>query len=198
MTNILSFIEQLDKVAVEQLGNNFYCKQGDNILVEKKSNDFILNFIEQVKQSFEVERDTFNQLKTQNLVDYVICGGGSEHHELKKEVNFSDTLINNSKLCRMPGSNRGRGWSSVNTHGWFSYLVKVKKGEQNTIVLDVGSQDQRLDFNVDINGQSFRISQENNGDKEFSFNFTSLEDNARIRLDRISEHTPLFYSIKVL
>ncbi|MBQ3597359.1 MAG: hypothetical protein II988_06085 [Clostridia bacterium] len=190
---------QLNQSAIELLGENFYCLQGDRILVDGSGNDFISDFVKQVKDSFEIEKDTYADLVSQNLKDFVICGGGSEHHGIKKEVNFSDTLINNGKLCRMPGSNRGRGWSSVNTHGWFSYDVKVKKDAPNVIAITVGSKDPMIDFTVSIDGQVYKISQENKGDQTFRFKYiANNNDYVTVRIDRISGNTPLVYNVKVL
>ena len=133
----------------------------------------------------------------ENLYDYVICGGGSESHKLKKEVNFSDTMILNGKLGRIPGSNRGRGWSSVNAHGWFSYEIKVRPNALNVIEVELASESPRLDVKITLDDKETIIKQELEGRKTVKLNYQSTNDVVRIRFDRLTAYTPCIHSIKV-
>ena len=133
-----------------------------------------------------------------HLIDYVVCGGGAEHHKLKKEVNFSDTTIVDGKLARVPGSLR-KGWSSVNAHGWFSYEIKVKPNSKNVIQVEMGSQSPRLDVKVTIDDQEKIISQDLCGNQRIDFeHIATNNDSVRVRFDRLSAYTPYIFSIKVL
>jgi hypothetical protein len=110
-------------------------------------------FVEEVQASFYKERETTQALKKENLTDFIVCGGGNEGHKLQKEVNFSDTYIFEDGVCRIPGTNRGKAWSTVNAHGWFSYEVKVKPNEENEIVIVAKGSNGRLDLSVEIDGE---------------------------------------------
>ncbi len=189
---------ELRDKGLEVLGSNFYCAQGDRILVTGiDKTDYITTFVNQVKDSFSAEKISFENLKKQNLYDYVICGGGSEGHKIKKEVNFSDTMILNGKLGRIPGSNRGRGWSSVNAHGWFSYEIKVKPNCMNVIEVELSSESPRLDVKITLDDKETVIKQELEGTKTIQLNYHATSDVVRIRFDRLTGYTPCIHSIKV-
>ena len=156
-------------------------------------------FSEDIVKSFVVEKRENCELKGKEYLDYIICGAGNEGHKLQKEVNFSDTLINNEKLCRVPGNNKGTNWSRVNAHGWFSYEINIKPNAKNHIQIEVGSFGNKIDFKVAINDVVCEYSKDNVGDQifEIDFNETCGNTKARIRIDRISANVPLVYKIIV-
>ena len=121
-----------------------------------------------------------------------------EGHHLQKEVNFSDTLIREDGLCRIAGNKKGAQWSSVNTHGWFSYNIKVKPNCENILKIELGSLSDMLDIDILIDNDNYTISEESKSKKEFTFRYNNKDnkDNIRIRFDRRSANTPCVYAIK--
>lgn len=109
-------------------------------------------FVEEVQASFYKERKTTQDLKKENLTDFIVCGGGNEGHKIQKEVNFSDTYIFEDGVCRIPGTNRGKAWSTLNAHGWFSYEIKVKKNAENIIEIVAKGTNGQLNMIVEIGG----------------------------------------------
>ena len=154
-------------------------------------------FVEEVQASFYKEREATQALKKENLTDFIVCGGGNESHKLQKEVNFSDTYIFEDGVCRIPGTNRGKAWSTVNAHGWFSYEIKVKQNTENIIEIVAKGTNGRLDLSVEINGEK-TIFQEKTGDKvKLKIPYYAKSEYVRIRIDRISAYTPYVYEILV-
>ena len=135
----------------------------------------------------------------EDLIDYVVCGGGFEGHELKKEVNFSDTMMINNKLCRIPDTLRGLTWCTVNGHGWFSYLLQVKPGVENKIRIYCGSNTSDLDVQVTIGNEIKEIHESCEEDKVIEIVYTPLlnEEKVRIRFDKIAGNTPYIYLLEV-
>ncbi len=159
----------------------------------------VKEFIPEIKESFVAEKRKFSQLSGEALVDFVVCGGGLEGHKLKKEVNFSDTLIHHGEPCRIPGNSGGKRWSHINAHGWFSYEIRLIPDSENEITLELGSLGERLALKVTVGNKELEINKPC-GEKElFKFKYTAAPDegSVRIRFDRICEHTPLVYSIRV-
>ena len=154
-------------------------------------------FVEEVKASFYKERKTIQALKKENCTDFIVCGGGNEGHKLQKEVNFSDTYILEDGVCRIPGTNRGKAWSTVNAHGWFSYEIKVKQNVENEIIIVAKGSDGKLDFSVEIDGEKTIFNQITDKKTEIKLSHFAKLDTARIRIDRISANTPFIYEIKV-
>ena len=152
-----------------------------------------------MRMSFALERKETAELEKENLTDYIICGGGNESHKLQKEVNFSDTYIYEDGLCRIPGTNRGKAFSTVNAHGWFSYEIKVKPNTVNEIVIVAKGSDGCLDFSVEIDGKTTVVKQKTDELTEIPVSFTEEngKDKVRIRIDRITGNTPYIYQIKV-
>ena len=182
---------------VEILGNHFYGLYPMQLYSEGAN---IENFVREVRASFVYEKQFSQDIKKeQELLDYIVCGGAMESHKLQKEVNFSDTLMKDGMLCRIPGSLRGMGWCSVNAHGWFSYEVAVKANVTNTIRVLMGSSGEQLDVAVDIGGQKHTIHEQIDGTKEYCFDYEKTEgkDTVRIRFDKISGYTPCIFWIKV-
>ena len=190
-------LNQLNEQGKELLGKDFYCIQGDAILVTK-AKEFITTFTTKTVESFEVEKKTAQEFDKQDLYDYVICGGGNEHHKIMKEVNFSDTMILDGKLGRIPGSNRGRGWSSVNAHGWFSYEIAVKPNQTNEIEVCVGSESPRLDLKITLGDKETVIKKDLDGAEVVKLSYDAKDESTvRIRFDRLTGYTPCIFSIKV-
>ena len=200
--NAFEALEKLNEEASAALGDKFYINalMIDQLGARCDGNYPILTFIDDVKASFEQEKKAVEKLEKENLLDYVVCGGGYEGHKLKKEVNFSDTFVQDDGICRIPGTNRGKKFSSVNAHGWFSYEVKARPNTENTLVVLVKGTDGQIDFSITVGEESFNISEKAAGQKEYVFKFTESAgcDFVRVRIDRISGYTPFIYEIKML
>ena len=166
-------------------------------IVRAEGLDPVPLFVKEVQASFYRERETTAVLEKQGLTDFIVCGGGKEGHKLQKEVNFSDTYILEDGVCRIPGTNRGKAWSTVNTHGWFSYEIAVQKEKENEIEIVAKGSDGKLDMSVDIDGQKTEIRQNAEGKTSVKLRYLAKASTARIRIDRISANTPFIYEIKV-
>ena len=181
-----------------ELKENFYTailpKFGKGDLKEP-----VTAFISEITESFAAEKAATEKLEKQNLTDYIVCGGGNESHELQKEVNFSDTYVSGDGICRIPGTNRGKSFSTVNAHGWFSYLIKVKKNSQNKITVSAKGENGNIDFCLDLDGTAHEIHEKSAAltDIEIDYNETEGKEYIRLRIDRISADTPFVYTIKV-
>ena len=166
-------------------------------IVRVKGFDSVPAFVEEIKKSFQQEQTAKNNLLQAGLIDYIICGGGNEGHKLQKEVNFSDTYILEDGICRIPGTNRGKAWSTVNAHGWFSYEITMRINEENTVVIVAKGSEGHLDFRVEIDGQITTVQKVVDGKQEICIPYYAIKKNARIRIDRISSYTPFIYEIRV-
>ena len=178
------------------LGDDFYCISGDS-LVGGGRYELIDTFVKEVKETFLIEKAEVLELDSEGLYDYVIPGACTEGHKLMKEVNFSDTLIIDGKICRIPG-NKG-AWSTINAHGWFSYEMAIVPDKKNKIVITADSATDKLDIKVTLGNDSCEIHK--SGDmQELVFDYTAgAEESAlRVRIDKISPDTPRIYSIKVI
>ena len=189
----------INKEAIALLGDKFYCQIG-TVYSKNEKFDFVENFVKEVRDSFRAEKIQTEAIeKEQNLVDYVICGGAMESHKLQKEVNFSDTYVTGDSLYRIPGTGRGTSWSTVNTHGWFSYEISVKKGVENTIKLLLGTHlCKDIDIKVTLDGKEYTFSEKTDGNtKEVSIPYKADKDVVRIRFDRFTANTPCVHNIRV-
>lgn len=187
----LDKLEYFNEQGYTLLGKDFYCLNGDT------NYNYIETFVKDVKESFTAEKQAFEVLSKQNLLDFVICGGASEGHKLKKEVNFSDTLVKDGRLARIPGSNR-KGWSTVNAHGWFAYEIKVTPNKTNRIEVVAGSLTDTLDLKITIGDKQMVINKQINKEQVINFEYTAKEENAvYIRFDRLTANTPCIFEIKV-
>lgn len=198
LKKVLATLQAIDAAAVAQLGDDFYINSLTiDQLGAKCSESPILSFIDEIKRSFTLEKATDDRLKSEKLHDYIICGGATEGHHLKKEVNFSDTYLRDNGICRIPGTNRGKSFSAVNAHGWFSYELSVKPNSENTLIISAEGEDGEVDFKLTLGDDSAEIREKCEGRNEFEFTFTETEgkDRLPIRIDRISVHTPYIYEI---
>lgn len=180
------------------LGDDFYCGNQDVYHLSTKAN-YVKQLTDDMTASFDVEIKAFEKLeKDDSLIDYVICGGGTEGHGLQKEVNFSDTAIVNKELCRIPGTARGKTWSTVNTHGWFSYRLKVKPNKENDIEIIADTDGDEIAFKLTMGDTVNTVNESANGKVKFNFKYVAGDEKeVRVRIDRIKADTPRIYTISV-
>ena len=199
----LNDLVRIDARGKELLGETFYgicCKQltskihGDNAAPPPQR---VLDFVDEVKKSYELEKRERAQLLKRNAIDFVVCGGGTEGHSLKKEVNFSDTLILEHGLCRIAGTLRGANFSRVNAHGWFGYTVKIKPYAKNLFRVKAGSLTGQTHLQFTYGDQKAEICGDGVKEYLFAYDETEGKDTLYIRFDRASAHTPCVYSIVV-
>ena len=187
--------------ARSQLGESFYVWQlshNPNASYHT-AKEPVQSFVADVRESFRLEKALHRQLLSDNLTDFVICGGGYEGHKIMKEVNFSDTYIKANGLCRIPGTYRGKAFSTVNAHGWFSYEVRLKPNAANTIVVSASGSDGHIDFDVTIGDVRHEVRCVSSEKKDFTFIFDAAEQpTTRVRFDRVTGYTPFIYTVKVL
>jgi len=191
-------LAELDQEGRNVLGNNFYCNYGDiGAKIEQKNN--IQDLIAEVRKTFEYEEKMVASLEKENLTDFIVCGGASEGHELKKEVNFSDTLFIDGALVRIPGNRNGMNWSTITAHGWFSYRIKLKKNEENKIHVIAGSSTDRLKMKVSIGKKEYMIDKIVQGRTDIVLKYHSSPDEecTEMKLEKISANMPMIYMIKV-
>jgi len=191
-------VSELRKVSEEgyaMLGERFYCRGGDlgNL-------DYIENFTGDVEKSFEFEKEKTAELEKENLTDFIVCAGGYEGHRLKKEVNFSDTFVLPDGIARIPGNRHGEKWSTVSSHGWFSYRVKVKPNSLNTIKITAKNPEGKVSMTVTLGNNTYNLKKDSALKEEFSLFYEETEgkDHIRIRIDRNSVYTPYIYTIKII
>lgn len=199
--NNLQTLTLLNESGKKTLGDDFYCISGDS-LVGAGRYELIASFLEEIKESFWLEEKAVEELGASLPYDYVACGGATESHGLMKEVNFSDTLVHDGYLCRIPGHMRREGntiKSLINAHGWFSYEVAVRAGQDNDIIICAAGYDDKIDMRVIIGDES--VDLHGNGDyNEYKLTYKAKPDEStvRVRIDRISPDAPLVRYIKVV
>ena len=193
----LDLLTRLNADGIGELGDNFYCISGDSLSGAGRSEQ-ITEFVRDTKESFEIERATHAALSDKGLYDFVIAGGGSESHGLKKEVNFSDTLVIDGELCRIPGSSRGAKWATIKAHGWFSYEIKVRPNTLNRIGLRLGSLGDNLDIKITIGEKATELHQKYDGIVDIEMEYAAADEKSvRIKFDKISGNPPAIFLIKV-
>lgn len=201
------FYHQIDELlvlrdaGVEMLGNDFCGLARKNFFeahVDDEYEDRVQMFAEEISESFKLEKKKTAEIEgMDNVVDYVICGGATEGHRLQKEVNFSDTLIRNSGVCRIAGNQKGTQWSAIKAHGWFSYDVKTVPGN-NIIKMLMGSDSTDIAASITIGDERHIIHEAVKGTKEFCFvHKAKQEGSVRVRVDKISDTLPQVFSIIV-
>lgn len=201
--NDLEKICNLRDEGLRTLGDDFYCVKGGGelgLINDRNTFDYIGAFVKEIRESFSIEKEEDSVLrKKKEVVDYVICGGAMEGHQLRKEVNFSDTLTRNGKLCRIPGNRNGMKWSSINAHGWFSYVVKILPNQCNRLIIELDNTEGIIDVKITVGEKEFFVHERTKEIYEFSIPYTASinEKSVNIRFDKISKYTPCVYSIKV-
>ena len=192
-------MKNIDKINAE--GKNEFAEDFYNFLgcrgFTHDIPEFGGDFVKSLKTNLKAELKAQKLIdKQKDLTDYIICGGCVEGHKLQKEVNFSDTMLVNGDIVRIPGNRRGAMWSQINAHGWFSYELKVKPNSNNTISIMLGSATDKLSIKITVGDDVYQIKEAIKGKKEFSFNYKANEaDAVRIRIDRIDGNTPFVYTI---
>ncbi len=189
-------ILEVNRCGAELLSDKFYLLSISEYFTSGGS---IEAFAEEIRESFRLEREAVERIEQEKVLDYVVCGGAMEGHRLQKEVNFSDTLVRDGALCRIPGNKRGMEWSSINAHGWFSYELKVKPLTEHEIHIVMGSVEEMLEVRVTIGEKEYEIREKVCGRKELIFPYAAGEgcNAVRIRFDKISGYTPCVFVIKV-
>ncbi|MBQ8320488.1 MAG: hypothetical protein IJX81_06370 [Clostridia bacterium] len=198
---------EADEEGKKEMGDRYFvtCVVGGDMAqirnksaLQRKTLDRVGEFVSQINASFAAEKAETERLKSANAVDFVVCGGGYEGHRLQKEVNFSDTVVNERGVCRTAGTLRGTDFSRINTHGWFGYFLKVKPNAENTLKIRLGSIHERTDLCITYAGKTLEVHEETNY-AELTIPFTETEgkDELYIRFDRLTGHTPCVYSIEV-
>ncbi len=194
----LNNLKVINDEGVNVLGDRFYCVIGDGAYSNYSRMELIQHFVEETQKSFKIEKETAEKLNSENNLDYIVCGGANEGHRLQKEVNFSDTLILNDKLCRIPGNRNGMKWSTINAHGWFSYEVSVNPNKENVIEVLAGSNTEYLDVKITVGNKETIIKEKIEGEKLITLTYKAISENrVRIRFDRISGNTPCVFTVKV-
>lgn len=174
----------------------FYCLQQDsNQTGGSVLRDFIGGFAEEVRESFRLEKEARAALSAS--FDSIVCGGALEGHRLQKEVNFSDTLVQDGRLCRIPGNRSGLKWSRINAHGWFSYELRVRPSQENRITVALSSAGEALDVKITLGDREYEIRQPGGHLRELPLVCTPENDRIRIRFDKISGNTPCVHTICV-
>jgi len=192
---------RLDEEARKVLGEHFYVWQLSHNpnASYTTAKEPVQSFVQDVQESFRLEKALHTRLAAENLTDFIICGGGYEGHRIMKEVNFSDTYLRPDGICRIPGTYRGKSFSTVNAHGWFSYELKVKPGVLNTLIVTANGSEGHIDFDLTIGECTHEVRTLSPEKTEFAFTFHPGEaESIRVRIDRITGHTPFIYEIKVL
>lgn len=196
LENLLAEMERIDNEGAKLLGADYYCNAANSDLASGRS-ERAKKFIRHIRQSFANEKAITEKLEAEGLTDFIVCGGGMEGHRLQKEVNFSDTYVEEDTIFRIPGTYRGAGFSAVNTHGWFSYEIKVKPNAENKIKVALSSMGDSIDIKVNIDGTEYTVNEKADGMKEFEFTYTGDKDAIRIRFDRFTGNTPCVHWIAV-
>lgn len=197
LKNDLEALLELDCQGCALLGDRFYCRSNTG---EFTHDSTIENFVKELRESFRIERDFCHEIeKDSGIVDCILCGSAMEGHRLQKEVNFSDTLLQDGTLCRIPGNRRGLEWSSITAHGWFSYEIRVKPLCENAVIVRMAGTGGKLDVSVTVGTQCHIVSEEFSGCKDFTFLFRETEGNhtARIRFDKRSAAMPRILRVTV-
>lgn len=198
---LLGHLQQLLSLSKEGqalLGDSFYCLQKNPLTGEVY--DRVAGFVAQLQEAFSAEKAQLLQMQQQKPLDFVLCGGAMEGHALKKEVNFSDTLLVDGKLCRIPGNKKGMLWSKINAHGWFCYSVKVRPNQKNTVKLWLGSADGVLDARITLGEQEYHLQEQSDKVQCYTLSYAETQGSEQltVRIDKISGHTPCVYGIMVV
>ena len=195
----VSAIRALNEEGKRAVGKGFYCSNIEIYDDSDNSAELVEAFATELLKTLEAEERMAEEAKKRGFIDFIVCGGAAEGHKLKKEVCFSDCVFVDGEICRIPGNKRGADWSTVNTHGWFSYEVKVMPNCENMICVTAGSDGGDLSLIVTIGDEVHNVAQSGSDKKElrFTYNETEGRDSVRIRIDRMTHFTPYIFSIGV-
>ncbi len=191
---------EIDNEGYATLGEEYYCYALGKTTATKTTRSNVPFFVEQVTRAFELEVAEIKRLEEQQLTDYVVCGGFNERHSMKKEINFSSSHAFPDGMCRLAGSARGKAWSVIKAHGWFSYDVRVKPNAENTVIVSAkGWDSDNVELSVTVGGEKnvFRTVSDKKTDLIIKYNETSGNDKVTVRIDRITENMPVVYTIVV-
>lgn len=196
--NSIDRLLMLKEESSRELKSDFYCMMGDSGTGVSAVKDVIADFVSDIRQSYETEKREICERES-GLTDYIICGGALEGHNLRKEVNFSDTGLDKNGLYRIAGTSRGKAWSTVNAHGWFAYEIKVKPNAKNTIRIKVGSDSEKLNFKLTVDGVEHTVKQDIKAcvTLEYGYIESAGKDSIEIRFDKISAAVPMIYFVKI-
>lgn len=201
-------ITELDEAGYRELGQDWHCE----VLSLKPGNAFMtygltVDYSKRTSQAHhlkrmlgravELEVETRRMLAKENPVDFVVAGGFSEEHNKKSEPNFSGALTLDDGNCRTAGSERGAFWSVLKAHGWFSYDMKVKPNEENTIVVRGKGHTGTFSIDITIDGNMTRHSVTGDGILEISRSFMPGKDaqTVTVKIERNSDSLPFVYSL---
>ena len=193
----LDEIDRLHREGRAELGEPFYNYFGARGFTQH-AGEFGGDFTKALRLNLECEKRLTRELEAENLTDFIACGGPMESHRLMKEVNFSDTVFIGDDFCRIAGNRGGANWSRINSHGWFSYELKVKPNTENELVFNFASSTDTLRAYVNIDGEIYEINEKIEGRRDFAFKYSAKDsDKVRVRIDRIDANTPYLFTIKV-
>lgn len=204
----IDIMRALDKEGFDELGDDFYFE----VLSFKKDNAFrtfglgsdstdprdshVYLLDQLLKKAIDMEVKSNRELLARKVTDFIIAGGFSEEHNPKFEGHFSASLTMPDGSCRTAGSQRTT-WSVVNTHGWFSYEMKVKPGTENVLTVTGKGADGNLNIDIEINGEMKRYHKSGEGLVDIKHCFTPKEgqDVVTVRIDRNSPSLPFIYTL---
>ena len=193
-------LEKIDREGFNILGEEYYCYALGRTDAKKTTRSNVPFFIEQVSRAFELEVGEMKRLREKGLVDYVVAGGLNERHGMRKEINFSSSHAFDDGICRLAGSSRGKAWSVVKAHGWFSYDVRVKPNAENTITVTAkGWDSDNIHLSVTVGDEKTVIRAVSDKKKEFDIKYIEKNgcDKVTVRFDRITEFAPVVYTVEV-
>jgi hypothetical protein len=191
----------IDNDAFALLGEEYYCYALGRTAPGKETRSNVPYFIKQVTDHIEKESAEIKRLTEKGLCDFVICGGINERHGMRKEINFSSSLTRKEGICRIAGSPRGKAWSVVKAHGWFSYKLRVRPNAENTIIVTAGGWDSdSVDLSVTVNDEKTTFNEKADGKLALTVKYreTLGEELVTVRIDRTTENAPVVYIIEVL
>ena len=193
-------LKEIDDEGFALLGEEYYCYALGRTNAAKTTRSNVPFFITQVTKTFELEVAEIERLERKGLTDYVVAGGFNERHNMKKEINFSSSHTFDDGICRLAGSSRGKKWSVVKAHGWFSYDLKVKPNAENTITVTAkGWDSDHVDLSVTVGDEKtvFRKIADGKVECAVKYNETKGDDKVTVRFDRITEFAPVVYTVEV-